>query len=56
MNLGVNYQSDDWFVGVNFKNIGNERYFRSNFPNLFGSQIVLPELPRHFTATLQYKF
>ena len=56
VNLGLNYQSDDWFVGVNVKNIGNERYFRSNFPNLFGSQIVLPELPRHFTATLQYKF
>ena len=56
VNLGVNYQSENWFFGVNLKNVGNERYFRSNFPNLFGSQIVLPELPRSYTATLQYKF
>jgi len=56
VNLGVNYQSESWFFGVNLKNVGNEKYFRSNFPNLFGSQIVLPELPRSYTATLQYKF
>lgn len=56
VNLGFNYQTDKWFFGANVKNLTNERYFRSNFPNLFGSQIVLPELPRHWTATLQYKF
>ncbi len=56
VNLGINYQTEDWFFGFNVKNVGNERYFRSNFPNLFGSQIVLPELPRNYTATLQYKF
>jgi len=56
VNLGLNYQNERWFFGANLKNVTNERYFRSNFPNLFGSQIVLPELPRHYTATLQYKF
>jgi len=56
VNLGINYQTEDWFFGFNVKNVGNERYFRSNFPNLFGSQIVLPELPRNYAATLQYKF
>ena len=56
VNFGLNYQNERWFFGANLKNVTNERYFRSNFPNLFGSQIVLPELPRHYTATLQYKF
>lgn len=56
VNLGLNYQNERWFFGANLKNVTNERYFRSNFPNLFGSQIVLPELPRHYTATLQFKF
>ena len=56
VNLGINYQTEDWFFGFNVKNVGNERYFRANFPNLFGSQIVLPELPRNYAATLQYKF
>jgi iron complex outermembrane receptor protein len=36
--------------------VTDERYFRSNFPNLFGSQVVLPELPRNFQARVSYKF
>jgi iron complex outermembrane receptor protein len=38
------------------KNATDERYFRSNFPDLFGTSVVLPELPRNYSATLQYKF
>ena len=56
VNLGFVYQTDQWLLGVNAKNITDEEYFRSNFPNLFGGTIVLPELPRHFAATLQYTF
>ncbi len=56
VNLGFVYQTDRWLLGVNAKNITDEEYFRSNFPNLFGGTIVLPELPRHFAATLQYTF
>ena len=34
----------------------NERYFRSNFPDLFGESIVLPELPRSWLVSAAYKF
>ncbi|MBL4682149.1 MAG: TonB-dependent receptor plug domain-containing protein, partial [Pseudomonadales bacterium] len=47
VNLGLNYETENWIFSVNGKNLTDERYFRANFPNLFGSQIVLPELPRH---------
>ena len=53
VNLGFNYQMDQWHLGFNLKNVTDEEYFRSNFPNLFGGTIVLPELPRHFAATLR---
>jgi iron complex outermembrane receptor protein len=56
VNLGVNYQTENWVFSLNGKNLTDERYFRANFPNLFGSQIVLPELPRHFQARIQYHF
>lgn len=56
VNVGVAYQTEDWMVSVSGKNITDEEYFRSNFPNLFGGTIVLPELPRHFNARFQYKF
>ncbi len=56
VNFGVVYQTDQWLLGVNVKNATDEEYFRSNFPNLFGGTIVLPELPRHYAATLQYTF
>ena len=56
LNLGVLYHGDQWMLGVNIKNVTDEEYFRSNFPNLFGGTIVLPELPRHYSATLQYSF
>ncbi len=56
VNAGVNYETENWLVSVTGKNLTDERYFRSNFPNLFGSVIVLPELPRHFIAKMEYKF
>lgn len=56
LNVGVNYQVGDWSFNLTGKNLTDETYFRANFPNLFGSQIVLPELPRNFQATVGYKF
>lgn len=56
VNAGLSYQAEDWSVNVTLKNLTDETYFRSNFPDLFGSQIVLPELPRHFTAKFAYRF
>lgn len=56
LNLGAVYYTDRWQFSVNVKNVTDEEYFRANFPNLFGGTIVLPELPRHYTATLKYAF
>ena len=56
VNAGVSYQADDWSVNLTVKNLTDEDYFRSNFPDLFGSQIVLPELPRHWNAKFTYSF
>jgi iron complex outermembrane receptor protein len=55
-NLGIVFETDDWSFSVTGKNLTDERYFRANFPNLFGSQIVLPELPRHYQATASFRF
>ena len=56
VNAGFRYETDTWAFSVTGKNITDERYFRANFPNLFGSQIVLPELPRHYQASLSFRF
>ena len=56
VNAGVSYQAEDWSVNLTLKNLTDEDYFRSNFPDLFGSQIVLPELPRHWNAKFTYSF
>ncbi len=56
INAGVKFDMGDWSITVNGKNLTDERYFRSNFPNLFGSTIVLPELPRHYQVNASYKF
>jgi iron complex outermembrane receptor protein len=56
LNAGVRYESGSWSIGFQGKNLTDETYFRSNFPDLFGSSVVLPELPRNFLMTLGYKF
>lgn len=56
VNMGVVYETENWIFRLNVKNLTDERYFRSNFPNLFGTAIVLPELPRHVQARVQYRF
>ena len=56
LNAGLVYETESWKFQLNAKNITDERYFRSNFPDLVGSQSVLPELPRNFQARVAYKF
>ena len=56
INAGFAYNGDSWQVSTNFKNITNEKYYRSNFPNLFGSSVVLPEKPFSWDITATYKF
>lgn len=55
-NAGIGYNTDSWNLAFTVKNLTNETYFRSNFPSLFGSQIVLPELPRNWVGSFAYKF
>lgn len=56
INAGLSYQGEDWSVNMTVKNLTDERYFRANFSDLFGAQIVLPELPRHFNVKFDYQF
>jgi iron complex outermembrane receptor protein len=56
VSMGLNYETENLLLSITGKNLTDERYFRANFPNLFGSVIVLPELPRHFIAKMEYKF
>jgi iron complex outermembrane receptor protein len=55
-NVGVSYTSGPFLFRVVVKNINNAHYFRANFTELFGSTIALPEVPRNFQATVEYKF
>ena len=56
LNAGLKYDVGSWSFTVTGKNLTDERYFRANFPNLFGSAIVLPELPRHYQGSVEFKF
>lgn len=56
VNASVYYENGPWRIGLQGKNLTNERYFRANFPDLFGSSVVLPELPRNFLVSASYKF
>ena len=56
VNAGVTWERENWKVSLSGKNLTDEEYFRGNFTNLFGSQIVLPELPRHWVAKVGYRF
>ncbi len=56
LNASVYYETKNWKLGLQGKNLTDERYFRSNFPDLFGSAIVLPELPRNYLVSAAYRF
>jgi iron complex outermembrane receptor protein len=56
VNAGLRYESGAWSTGFQVKNVTDARYFRSNFPDLFGSSVVLPEMPRTYLATASFKF
>ena len=56
VNAGVIYEGEDWTFSLAGKNLTDERYFRANFPNLFGAQIVLPERPVNWAASISFDF
>ena len=37
-------------------NIAGKRYFRGNFPSLYGNNAILPKLPRNLGCSVLYKF
>ena len=56
VNAGLVVERGDWTFTAAAKNLTDERYFRANFPNLFGGVIVLPEPPRYYQARIQYRW
>ena len=50
------YNTDRWTIRFIGKNITDERYFRGNFPGLFGGVTVLPQLPAHWEVSVTHKF
>jgi iron complex outermembrane receptor protein len=56
LNAGLHFENAKWKIGLEGKNLTNARYFRSNFPDLFGGSVVLPELPRNWLLQLGRKF
>ena len=56
VNVGAIWEVGNWSFSASVNNLTDEDYFRANFPNLFGSVIVLPELPRNYSARMAYRF
>lgn len=56
LNAGASFTTGRWMLRVVVKNLNNARYFRAGGQDLFGADIALPQQPRSFQATLQYKF
>jgi iron complex outermembrane receptor protein len=56
VNAGLRFERGKWAVNAQVKNLTDARYFRSNFPDLFGSSVVLPELPRSYLLSGTFKF
>jgi iron complex outermembrane recepter protein len=54
--ISASYETGPWLFRVVSKNVTNEKYFRANFTEIFGSTIVLPEKPRSVQASVIYKF
>ncbi len=56
VNAGLRFERGKWSVNAEVKNLTDARYFRSNFPDLFGSSVVLPELPRNYLLSGTFRF
>jgi iron complex outermembrane recepter protein len=56
VDLGASYKTGSWLFRLNVKNATDEKYYRANFTELFGSTIVLPEKPLSVQLTAKYSF
>ena len=56
LNGSIFYETDRWAFRLVGKNLTDERYFRGNFPGLFGGVTVLPQLPASWEVSITHKF
>jgi len=56
LNLGASYKTGPWLFRVVVKNVNDARYFRAGGQDLFGADIVLPQVPRSVQGTIEFKF
>ena len=56
LNANLVYELEDFRVGLYLSNVGNERYFRGNYPSLYGNNTVLPSKPFRWLAEFAYRF
>jgi iron complex outermembrane receptor protein len=56
LNVGASFTTGPWLFRVVVKNANNARYFRAGGQDLFGPNIALPQTPRSFQGTVQFKF
>jgi iron complex outermembrane receptor protein len=56
LNVGASFATGPWLFRVVVKNANNARYFRAGGQDLFGANIALPQTPRSFQGTVQFKF
>ena len=56
VNGAIVYNTERWNIRFIGRNITDERYFRGNFPGLFGGVTVLPQLPANWEVSVTHKF
>tara|TARA_X000000368_G_scaffold202449_1_gene159807 strand:- start:2174 stop:4750 length:2577 start_codon:yes stop_codon:yes gene_type:complete len=56
LNVNFIYEFDEFQLGVYFSNIGDRRYFKGNYPSLYGNNTVLPSQPFRWIAEVAYRF
>lgn len=52
----IYYTTKTWEARLRVNNATDERYFQSNSPDNNGNTVAIQKLPRHFEATLAYRF
>jgi iron complex outermembrane receptor protein len=56
LNVGASYKTGPWLFRVVVKNANNATYFRAGGQDIFGADIVLPQVPRNIQGTIKYSF
>mgnify|MGYP001163890785 FL=1 len=56
LNLNLSYSYEQIRLALHLSNLGDERYFRGNYPSLYGNNTVLPSLPFSWLAEFSFRF